>query len=115
MAKWELNALIVFGAETVPVVKVSPLFEYSNDGTKTKQIGYTYFVLNPKCFFETEKVKVLAETPVVEQDTLDACNKTMNFAQIRFENFVAKPYRDKLNKEQLSCKADKAILVNHSK
>lgn len=106
-----LSAGQVFGAEAVPLVGIKPAYDYKN-GERGEQVGFTYSVLNPNDCCSTVRVKVADVTPIVTQEELDIHSKQLQFAMVRFTNFLAKPYASQTSGGlQLSCTAEKAVII----
>ncbi|WMJ85160.1 hypothetical protein ACS3UN_03465 [Oscillospiraceae bacterium LTW-04] len=106
-----LNAQQACGTDVLPLVGVAESYEYDSNGNKGKLIGTTYTILNPQDRCTSLRVKVADTTLVVSQEELDQHNKLLQFVMVRFSNFTAKPYAHKTSGMQLSCTADKAVIV----
>ncbi len=93
-------------AKQVLLLSVKPYKLYS-DGQVTDQIGgHSYECVMPMAGFEKIMVKVPNLPAVIATEQIS--DQTF----VTFDGFSGKFWRDRTGNYQLSCKAEKAILVN---
>ncbi|WP_258111602.1 hypothetical protein [Alicyclobacillus sp. SP_1] len=96
----------IVGSPEVLCISEGPYYKYVN-GVKTDQVeGVAYTCVLPKLGYERVVVKVPGHSPVITNEQLSEP------VLMTFESAICKFYRDRSGDYQLSCKADKAIVVN---
>jgi hypothetical protein len=86
-------------------LSIRPYKLYENGQATDKIGGYSYECLAPMNNYEKFVVKVPNLPPIIDNESLS--EQTF----VTFEGFVARFYRDRGGYYQLSCKAEKAILI----
>jgi hypothetical protein len=92
----------------VRLVEVRDTYDYQDGKLTDKKIGVTYTLLAEKSGFEKFTCKCSELKPLATQEQLDASEPVY----VSFEGFVGKFWFSNRTKTwEISCKADKAILV----
>jgi spore germination protein GerM len=94
----------------VRLIKAKENFEYKDGTRTTNQLGFTYICLCENNDFEKVSIKVETDNkPVITNEELE---KITTPVYINFEGFTGKFwFSSKTSTWELSCKAEKAILV----
>ena len=104
-----LNITNIANTDKVRVIKSQPSFEYQDGKVTDRQIGTSYVLLLEKVNFDKISVKTNDMIPVVTNEQIEASADPI---YVTFEGFFGKFYFSNQTKNwELSCKADKAILV----
>ena len=95
----------VANSSRVKLVSVSP-YKIYDQGRPTEQIGgFAYECVCPANRYEKIVVKVPDLPPVINNEYIN------EDTFITFEGFIARFYKDRLGRYQLSCRAEHAILL----
>ena len=95
----------IANSSRVKLVNVSP-YKIYDQGRPTEQIGgFAYECVCPANRYEKIVVKVPDLPPVISNDQIDETTF------VAFEGFGARFYRDRMGRYQLSCRAERAILL----
>lgn len=75
--------------------------EYEDGKATGKNLGFTYTIALPGNQLEKISVKIPGDTPLMEQEAIDAATASMNFVLVEFTNFKARSYQNFTTKELL--------------
>lgn len=109
MINFLITFLMLFGADSAPVVQVSDWYEYVNS-KRGARLGSIYYLLNLHSFCDKIAVKIPDEVSAIDQETLQKANASGQFIYCRIEQFTARTFaRD--NKVEISAKGEKITIV----
>ena len=94
----------LFGTEVTILLNY---YDWTDFNDKKIRLGTCYRVLclNPQTGIDMLSVNVKDKAPVISREALYRHNAEMSFVLVRFEDFTARPYKNKVGKDAISARA----------